>query len=382
MIYLIVAALIFIIADLVIRMIFKKAKQTKVQKERESSLQLGLNLDFSRESKTLKRTEVANPKAKILCVDDEDVILDSFRKILVLDGFSIDTVNTGQEALFLVQSNHYDFVFTDLKMPAMSGVDVAKSVKHLRPDIDVVVVTGYATVETAVEVMKYGASDYLQKPFTEDELLAFINKALVLRKDKIKHQLHSRIKITHTDSTERSGANEFSIPGGVFISEGHCWLNIQQDGSAKIGMDDFSKKIIGAVEVVDFPTVGTQIKAGSPLFIVRQGDRKASFKAPISGIVTKVNNEIKDELDLLDFTTYKTHWFVQVDSNNLDEELQTLRIGNTAVQFYQQEIDLLKNWSKDLISKYGSMKSDSEFVDFNNIDDRTFDEMVYKFITK
>ena len=380
MIYLIVAAIVFIIADLVIRMMFKKAKQAKVLKEREKSLEVALNLDFSRESKTLKRTEVENPKAKILCVDDEDVILDSFRKILVLDGFSVDTVNTGQEALFLVQSNHYDFVFTDLKMPTMNGVDVAKSVKHLRPDIDVVIVTGYATVETAVEVMKHGASDYMQKPFTEDELLAFINKAINFRKEKIKHQLRSRIKITHADSSERSGANEFSIPGGVFISEGHCWLNIQQDGSAKIGMDDFSKKIIGSVDDVDFPTVGTQIKAGSPLFIIRQGDRKATFKAPISGIVTKINNEIKDEIDLLDFTTYKNNWFVQVDSNNLDEELQNLKIGNTAVQFYQAEIDELKKWSKEYLKQFGAMKSDEELVDFNKLDNRTFDEMVYKFI--
>lgn len=380
MIYLIVAAIVFIIADLVIRMMFKKAKQAKVLKEREKSLEVALNLDFSRESKTLKRTEVENPKAKILCVDDEDVILDSFRKILVLDGFSVDTVNTGQEALFLVQSNHYDFVFTDLKMPSMNGVDVAKSVKHLRPDIDVVIVTGYATVETAVEVMKHGASDYMQKPFTEDELLAFINKAINFRKEKIKHQLRSRIKITHADSSERSGANEFSIPGGVFISEGHCWLNIQQDGSAKIGMDDFSKKIIGTVDDVDFPTVGTQIKAGAPLFIIRQGDRKATFKAPISGIVTKVHEDIKEEIDLLDFTTYKNNWFVQVDSNNLDEELQNLKIGNTAVQFYQAEIDELKKWSKEYLNQFGAMKSDEELVDFNKIDNRTFDEMVYKFI--
>ncbi len=380
MIYLIVVAIVFIIADLVIRMMFKKAKQAKVQKEREKSLEVMLNLDFSRESKTLKRTEVENPKAKILCVDDEDVILDSFRKILVLDGFSVDTVNTGQEALFLVQSNHYDFVFTDLKMPAMSGVDVAKSVKHIRPDIDVVIVTGYATVETAVEVMKHGASDYMQKPFTEDELLAFINKALNFRKEKIKHQLRSRIKITHTDSNERSGANEFSIPGGVFISEGHCWLNVQQDGSAKIGMDDFSKKIIGQVDDVDFPTVGTQVKAGSPLFIIRQGDRKATFRAPISGIVTKVHDEVKEELDLLDFTTYKNNWFVQVDSNNLDAELQNLKIGNNAVQFYQSEIDELKRWSKEYISRFGAMKSDDDLVEFKNLDSRTFDEMVYKFI--
>ena len=80
-------------------------------------MQESLKLDFTSEAKTLKRAEVENPKAKILCVDDEEVILGSFRKILVLDGYSVDTVETGQEALGLIQKHHYDFVFTDLKMP-------------------------------------------------------------------------------------------------------------------------------------------------------------------------------------------------------------------------------------------------------------------------
>ena len=62
-----------------------------------------------------------DPAARILCVDDEEVILDSLRKILVLDGYNVDTVETGQEALGLVQTRDYDFVFTDLKMPSMPG---------------------------------------------------------------------------------------------------------------------------------------------------------------------------------------------------------------------------------------------------------------------
>ena len=114
----------------------------KRRAEREEALAESLRLDFTRESKTLKRVEVKDPEARILCVDDEEVILNSFRKILVLDGYSVDTVETGQEALGLIQTHDYDFVFTDLKMPAMSGTDVAKSVKHLRPDIDVVIITG------------------------------------------------------------------------------------------------------------------------------------------------------------------------------------------------------------------------------------------------
>ena len=73
----------------------------------------------------------------------------AFRKILVLDGYSVDTVETGQEALGLIQKDSTTTsCFTDLKMPEFDGLDVTKAVKHLRPDIDVIMITGYATVQS------------------------------------------------------------------------------------------------------------------------------------------------------------------------------------------------------------------------------------------
>ena len=100
------------------------------------------------------------------------------RKMLVLGGYSIDTVEKGAEALGLLQNRDYDFVFTDLKMPGMDGVELTRAVKHLRPDIDVIVITGYATIETAVETAKSGAMDYVQKPFLPGDLLARIRALL------------------------------------------------------------------------------------------------------------------------------------------------------------------------------------------------------------
>jgi PleD family two-component response regulator len=145
MLLFIVAVIIFVIADILIRAISRRLTEKKARAEREAALTDSLTLDFTREAKTLKRVDVPNPKARILCVDDEEVILGSFRKILVLDGYAVDTVESGKEALGLIQTHHYDFVFTDLKMPEMDGVEVAKAVKHLRPDIDVIIITGYAT---------------------------------------------------------------------------------------------------------------------------------------------------------------------------------------------------------------------------------------------
>ena len=86
-------------------------KEKKVHQERQEALKVSLNLDFSREAKTLKRAEVENPKARILCVDDESVILDSFRRILVLDGYCVDTVEQGREALGFDSNSFIRFCF-------------------------------------------------------------------------------------------------------------------------------------------------------------------------------------------------------------------------------------------------------------------------------
>ncbi len=342
----VLAVIVFIIADITIRYVAKKIREKKIVQEREEALKVSLNLDFSREAKTLKRAEVENPKARILCVDDEAVILDSFRKILVLDGYCVDTVEQGKEALGLIQTHSYDFVFTDLKMPEMDGLEVTKSVKHLRPDIDVVIITGFATVETAVDCMKFGAMDYVQKPFTEDELLDFVKKLFIKRDDRISKTLKPKVQITRLKEAVGAKTPEFQIPGGVFISDGHCWANIDEEGTVKVGLDDFAKKIIGKIDSVGLPNVGMVVKKGQSLFTVNQGQRSISFKSPLSGKVKEVNKFINNELDSLNFTPYDINWVCEIDADELDSELPTLKIGKAAVSFYQEDIERLQTLKK------------------------------------
>ncbi|MBK7630906.1 MAG: response regulator [Ignavibacteriales bacterium] len=356
----ILAIVIFIIADILIRMVGKRMTEQKQKKEREVVLTESLKLDFTNEAKTLKRAEVPNPKAKILCVDDEEVILGSFRKILVLDGYSVDTVETGQEALGLIQKHHYDFLFTDLKMPLMDGVEVTKSVKHLRPDIDVIIITGYASVETAVETMRYGAMDYVQKPFTEDELIAFVQKALIKRQDKIQKQLKPKVHITHVPTSDDFTQGEFAIPGGVFIAKNHTWVNMNQAGMAKIGIDDFAKKLIGRVYSVELPNLGMNVNAGQPLFTIKQGNRSITFNSPVSGKVSQINTILKDNIDALDVTPYERNWVCALDAENLDNEIKEMHIGKSAVAFFQEEIGKFKNIFTDIMK---SEKKSDEYIE-------------------
>lgn len=387
MILLIIAIILFFLIDLLIRNFLKKSEEKKIRRERESILNTGLRLDFSHEAKSLKRVEQDNPKARILCVDDEEVILDSFRKILVIEGYSVDTVSNGKEALGLLQTHHYDFVFTDLKMPDMDGIAVTKAAKHMRPDIDVIIITGYATIESAVETMSFGAMDYVQKPFTEDELLDFTRKCLIKRRDRIRKELKPKVHITNLPEFSKNEIGEFSIQGGVFISSGHCWVSIIQDGTARIGIDDFAKKVIGKIDAIELPNLGRAISCGDPIFSVKQGTRSIPFISPVSGKVISVNTDLNAKPDALDLTPYANNWFCTLDADNLSEEVKNLMIGIATVAFYQDEIEKSISYFKPYME---ALKSGTELTQhvghfwgqLEKLDNKTVEKIINTFFKR
>jgi DNA-binding NtrC family response regulator len=117
-------------------------------------------------------------KSRILVVDDEAVIREGLRRVLSADGYAVETFASGPPAVERMAANFFDLVITDLKMPGMSGLEVLKHIKALQPEVPIIMITGYSTVDTAVEAMKNGAVDYVAKPFTPDEILAKIESAL------------------------------------------------------------------------------------------------------------------------------------------------------------------------------------------------------------
>lgn len=335
----VVTIIVFVIVDFSLRIYLQKRRELQLRKEREKALDIGLKLDFSEEATTLKRVEVKDPKARILAVDDESIILDSFRKILVVAGYSIDTVERGSEALGLILKNDYDFVFTDLKMPEMDGLEVTKAVKHLRPDIDVIVITGYASIETAVETMKYGAMDYVQKPFTEDELIEFFNKSLIRRKDRIERQMKPTIRLITPSIKESDSRHEFNVPAGIFVSKNHTWVSLEMNGTARVGIDDFARKILGQIDKVQLPEPGTEIKKGDRLFSIQTHSHPVRISAPVSGKVSLVNTEHVEHPEWIASKPFELSWMVCLEPSNLSEELRSLRIGVDSVKWYEKEVD-------------------------------------------
>ncbi|MGB8952194.1 MAG: ATP-binding protein [Candidatus Aminicenantales bacterium] len=125
---------------------------------------------------------MADKKPLVLVIDDEEAMRDSCTQILIKSRFRAETAEDGSIGLQKIKELRPDLVLIDLKMPGISGFDVLENLKQIDPEVIPIVITGYATVDSAVEAMKKGAYDFLPKPFTPEELRIIIRRALERRK--------------------------------------------------------------------------------------------------------------------------------------------------------------------------------------------------------
>ena len=116
--------------------------------------------------------------ARILIVEDDMRMRVALKEIMVKEGHMVDSVETGEAALTKAGENNYDLVITDLKLPGIDGMDVLNAIHKSRPETAIIMITAYATVDTAVEAMRAGAEDYICKPFTANALTARLERVL------------------------------------------------------------------------------------------------------------------------------------------------------------------------------------------------------------
>jgi DNA-binding NtrC family response regulator len=118
-----------------------------------------------------------NDKASILIVDDEEVVRRSHLRSLADTGCHAEAAGDGQEALKVMEQHPFDVVLLDLRMPGLDGLDVLKAIKQRWPDSEVVVITGYPTIESAKEAVRLGAQNYIAKPVGPAEVVRAANEA-------------------------------------------------------------------------------------------------------------------------------------------------------------------------------------------------------------
>ena len=130
---------------------------------------------------------------RILFVDDDRDILAMVEQYLTIKGYDVTTVDNGIEAVGIVKEKQIDIVFTDYKMPEFNGLELLVAIKKYRPQTEVIIVTGYGSMESAIQAMKFGSYDYLQKPFKLDHLKLIIDRIVEEKKLEDKAQLIRKI---------------------------------------------------------------------------------------------------------------------------------------------------------------------------------------------
>lgn len=252
---------------------------------------------------------------KVLVVDDEQVVLDSVRKHLRREGYDIQTVLTGSEAIGILESGWPEVIITDLMMPGMDGLELLERVHDSKPEIPVIMITGFATMRTALQALRQGAFDYIAKPFTRAELQGDVVRAA-------RQAAQTREQQSPTPEAEGMGAESRHHLGG------HCWISIEPDGSARIGLERNFADTVGEVIELELPSVGDYLEQGSLCLRFLTADQRShALWSPLSGSVLELNEALKERPQLATEAPSGEGWLVRLDPANLEEELKGLDLA-------------------------------------------------------
>ncbi|MFC1857154.1 FAD-dependent oxidoreductase [Thermodesulfobacteriota bacterium] len=158
----------------------------------------------------------ASAKPKVLLVEDEVSVAKGLLMILGEEGYGVDWAMTGKSALDTFAHKDFDLLVADLRLPDMDGMEVIKRVKEAKPATEVIVITGYSNVSSAVDAMRVGAVDYLPKPFTEEEFMGTVERTLKVRRDTHSKEILDTVE-TETGKIIKTGF--YICHGGTDISK-------------------------------------------------------------------------------------------------------------------------------------------------------------------
>ncbi len=169
-------------------------------------------------------------RGKILVLDDEEIVLESVSRILRDENYEVTVCKTGQDALEAAKTTQFSVFVTDLKMPGMSGLETMKQLVEFEAPPAIIVVTGFPSVDSALESLKIGAVDYIQKPFSPDQLVQAVDKAIARQSarksssrletvyDQIRSEIASTLELKKVLGTATEGVTRLLGAQGATLS--------------------------------------------------------------------------------------------------------------------------------------------------------------------
>ncbi|MEW6409926.1 MAG: response regulator [Nitrospirota bacterium] len=223
-------------------------------------------------------------KRKILVLDDDPVVCLSCKRILGAEGYTISTVEKGEDALKRLSKEEFDLLISDIRLPDINGLVVLKEARVIQPNTDVVIITGYPTLEDAKESIRLGAFEYIEKPFTPEFMInvarkVFDKRGWILRKAFIDEFRDYVVQLRDKDNPV------------IFYKEG-TWARPLKGITWEIGFDLRYWLLSGNLMYVDFLRDKDTLVAGEPFarLLTSTGDIYELI-SPISGIVKEINTQ-------------------------------------------------------------------------------------------
>jgi YesN/AraC family two-component response regulator len=259
-----------------------------------------------------------NKPANILVVDDEKVIIDGVVKACSLENYLIDTALNITTAIEKILKNYYSIIICDIMMPDGDGFQILNELQSRNIDSALIMMTGYSTVENAVNSLYRGAIDFIPKPFTVDELLSSIYRANKYQQIKNKQKQPSadnrKIELFYVD-----------CPTKYYRLGNSSWLFKERDGSVLIGVCDLFLKTIDLVTEIELLEAEDEIAQGISCLTIRSSDERAhKIPSPVSGRIIDVNQNLKLTSSLIEKDPYFEGWVYRLIPNDLGYEIKNL----------------------------------------------------------
>lgn len=255
----------------------------------------------------------------ILVVDDEQIVLDSIKKHLKSESeCRVYTAPDVHTALSILKTIDIQIVLTDLMMPEIDGLELLKMLRDKMESIIAIMITGYATINTALQAQQLGAFDYIAKPFTREELKKVIRRAIALA-------IASRKVGKSLAAVNERGIQREKVKSGLKGIGEHSWFMRDEDGVVLIGVERAFLYSIGKIHNIYLPAVGDELRQGSVYFQIFSADlRSETLLSPLSGMVSAVNEELLDNPDILLDDPYGRGWLVKLSPNKFDDEIKII----------------------------------------------------------
>lgn len=255
---------------------------------------------------------------QILAIDDEQVILDSIVKLCSLEDWQVDTAIDAESGLEKLHKNSYQLIISDIMMPGMDGFELLETIQEKKLAVPIIITTGFSTVENAVRALYTGAVDFLPKPFTVEELLSSVSRAL--QYSIIRNRQETAIITNDTETL-------LYIPcPAKYRRLGYGgWAFLEDDGSVKIGLTDLFLRTINSITKIEMLAADNEIDQGTSCLHIETNDElRHSLLAPLSGRILETNKNLEADMTLIQKDPYFSGWLYTIIPSNLEYESKYL----------------------------------------------------------